>query len=84
MCMVIAQETPIARKDHRCHGCEGMIEAGTLYVRQRVVDGREAWTWKAHPACDQIVAAIQAEYQLDCTEPIDPAEVRACLEDMAS
>lgn len=76
MCRLIDDRTIVARKDHHCNGCCGTISKGTPYLRQRVVDGGDIWTYKAHELCAEIEGRIQHEYQLDCTESIDDYEVR--------
>lgn len=47
-----------ARKAHRCNWCNEAIEVGTSYVRQRLVDGHEAWTYRSHPECDKAFASL--------------------------
>lgn len=51
MAIVLAAETHRARKQHRCDSCNRLIESGEIYIRQRCVDGGEAWVYKAHPHC---------------------------------
>ena len=42
-----------AAKKHRCENCGRFIESGQTYVRQRMVDGGEAWVWKSHEDCQE-------------------------------
>lgn len=42
----------VARKVHRCESCGARINPGEPYNRARIVDGGDAWVWKAHTACD--------------------------------
>lgn len=42
---------PVARTKHRCDSCGRLITPKTRYVRARIVDGGEAWVWKAHEDC---------------------------------
>lgn len=42
-----------ARKAHQCDWCLETIEVGQPYLRQRNVDGRDVWTWRAHPECSR-------------------------------
>jgi hypothetical protein len=44
---------PVARKMHRCESCGGRVEPGQKYYRARIVDGGEAWVWKAHEWCQK-------------------------------
>lgn len=76
MCQLIDDRWVVARKDHHCNGCGGTISKGTSYLRQRVVDGRDIWTYKAHELCAAIEWRIQRDYHLDCTDSIDDHEVR--------
>lgn len=49
----LGTERPVARKSHVCDSCCGTIDVGQRYVRARIVDGGEAWTWKAHEDCQR-------------------------------
>lgn len=40
-----------ARKDYQCNWCNETIAVGEAYMRQRNVDGSEAWVWRAHAEC---------------------------------
>ena len=60
MGQLISLTTQAARKKHRCGECGHFIQKGTTYVRQFVVDGGDAWTWKMHEDC-----ADAAEYQFN-------------------
>ncbi len=51
MPVVLGNRRLAARKRHCCDSCGRAIEPGTSYERQRCVDGGDAWTYKAHPAC---------------------------------
>lgn len=53
MGLVLETATHKAQKPHWCQSCGGKIEAGQFYVRQRVVEGGDAWVWKAHTHCHQ-------------------------------
>lgn len=50
-----------ARKAHLCNWCKEPIDIGTSYVRQRNVDGKEAWTWRAHVECDKASNRLSAD-----------------------
>lgn len=42
----------VARKAHRCESCGRRINPGEPYNSTRMVDGGDAWVWKAHTYCD--------------------------------
>lgn len=46
---------PVARKDHRCDYCGGIIQAGTKYNRDGLVYDGTATTWKSHIVCQKLV-----------------------------
>jgi hypothetical protein len=53
MSKVISSElVKAARKAHRCDDCGERIEVGASYTRSRVVDGRDACTWRSCAACE--------------------------------
>lgn len=82
MCRLIADQVVTARKPHGCNACGGRIEKGHPYARQRVADGGEAWTWKAHLLCHAVAASLMVEYHLDCGEPVDWGEVQERVGDL--
>lgn len=51
MSLVLDHATPVARVEHRCDVCSGVIGRGDRYVRQRNVQDGEAFTWKGHSLC---------------------------------
>ena len=69
MATLLEERTLTARKRHGCNVCLGSIEPGQRYVRQRVVDGRDAWTWKAHDLCDRAYESAARALDLRETEP---------------
>lgn len=80
MATLLGESYPKARKGHGCDGCGGSIGAGDTYVRQRVVDGTEAWTWKSHQLCnaaDRVVRARSERY--DDEEGVSWGEVHERL-----
>lgn len=72
MCDTVSESRPVARKAHRCNACHGTIAKGDSYLRQFNVDGRDAWTWKAHLLCMAILRADADPYD-DCLHA-DPGE----------
>lgn len=55
-----------ARKEHQCHWCNESIPVGTSYVRERVVDGREAFTNRLHPECDDACGYLPRHLLEEC------------------
>jgi len=53
MTLVLDDRIRKARREHMCDSCLRPISAGTTYRRVRCVNGGDAWTWKAHPACER-------------------------------
>lgn len=51
MATLVDEARPLSKQEHQCCACDATIRAGVRYVRQRIVDGRDAWTWKAHLEC---------------------------------
>jgi hypothetical protein len=74
MVTLLSTRSPIARKSHQCGSCLGTISPGDRYRKQRIVDGREAWTWKAHTLCDAIMARLFLELKLYDDESPDMHE----------
>lgn len=85
MPVLLDDARPVARKPHGCNACLGVIAAGDTYERQRVADGSEIWTWKAHLLCGQIVLHLDREagYSYsDHDEAPDPLEVQWVIGDL--
>lgn len=72
---VLSQRTLMARKEHQCNECLGMIGIGDSYERARIVDWRDAWTWKAHHLCHSVAIEIYREAELMTDEWPAPEEV---------
>jgi len=54
----------VARKQHRCDSCCGRIESGETYHRARMIDGGDAWVWKAHIRC-LMIGKVLSENGID-------------------
>ena len=63
----IAHETiKAARKTHQCDWCGEKIIVGQPYVRQRIKDCTDVWTWRAHPECDRASGTL-SKMDLECS-----------------
>ena len=76
--LVAQEEIKKARKRHQCDWCGEDIEEGSSYIRQRVVDCRDAWVWKAHPECSKAASTL-SDYDLECIANLTMA--RGCTHD---
>lgn len=60
MTNIAHDEVKAARKAHVCDWCNEAIEIGQPYVRQRNKDGRDVWTWRAHPECSKAASTLDS------------------------
>lgn len=51
--------TPIARKEHRCDYCGGIIHKGERYERQTNKYDGQLYTWKCHTHCACLASDIE-------------------------
>ena len=66
---VLRDKTPVARKEHRCNFCGGVISVGEKYNRQtNVYDGRVD-DWVSHCECSKL--ACELDMFDDCDEGLD-------------
>ena len=66
---VLKDKTPVARKEHRCNFCDGVISVGEKYYRQtNVYDGR-VYDWVSHCECSKL--ADELDMFDDCDEGLD-------------
>jgi len=49
--LVLSEDNHKARKRHVCDSCMRHIEPGEVYRRARIVNGGDAWVFKAHTPC---------------------------------
>ena len=55
---VLNQSHPVARKEHRCMYCGGVIHKGEKYQRStNVYDGR-VYDWVTHEKCEEIAELL--------------------------
>lgn len=75
---VLADEQPVARKQHQCEMCWGHIGAGDQYRRQRNVGDDGPYVFKAHALCWalSVFIARELDYWTDEGEWPEPSEVR--------
>ena len=64
MITTLSEETPVARKPHRCEECGRTIPKGARYLRQSNADGSQAWTFKAHEDCVALGIAYRTKHRL--------------------
>lgn len=67
---LLDHSTPRARKTHQCTCCHADIDAGTEYVRQRIVDSHELWVFKAHPDCYSTLMDYCSYHAIDSDDPM--------------
>lgn len=79
---VLAEERPIARKEHRCGGCGSTIGVGDRYLRQRNAYDGSVYTSKSHALCAEIGWRIARDYGLGDDEPIDTDSICSDLADL--
>lgn len=48
-----------ARKDHKCNWCNCVIEKGTIYTRQFLINNGETYEWKNHIHCEEIANKLK-------------------------
>ncbi len=48
----------IAKKEHKCNFCHGIIKIGEKYGYQALKDGGIFYTWKSHLKCDAIASEL--------------------------
>lgn len=61
---VINSKKPIARKQHRCNFCRGIIEKGEKYHNDTIVFDGSIYTWKSHLHCMSLSSEMY-DYQTD-------------------
>lgn len=58
---------PIARKEHTCNYCKGIIQIGQRYVRG-IYFNKRLYEWKAHAYCENLAVHIANYYNEEITE----------------
>ena len=74
---ILKDKTPIARKEHRCDFCGGMISVGEKYNRQTNVYDGSIYDWVSH--CEGSQLAYELDMYEYCDEGLDSDEFIGCL-----
>lgn len=64
----INRTKPIARKQHKCNFCGGIIEKGEMYDNATLEFDGTVYTWKSHLHCLNIASEIDDYYGEGITE----------------
>lgn len=59
MIEILCTHQPIARKEHHCDYCDGIIHKGEKYERSAVKFDGEVYTWKSHLYCSSLARKIE-------------------------
>lgn len=65
MTLIAHDEIKAARKVHWCDWCNEDIAIGQPYIRQRVKDGSDVWTYRAHLECYGASGTLR-DYEREC------------------
>lgn len=58
----IERNQPIARKEHRCDFCRGIIKKGEKYDNATLKYDGSLYRWKSHLHCLELASTVAAEY----------------------
>jgi len=75
---LLAESTPRARKPHPCALCWMSINPGVTYINQRIADGGQVYTYKAHQECHRFYWHDEWYRGMDGELP-DPIEFRQAM-----
>lgn len=67
MIACIADDHPVARKQHRCELCDRIIEPGERYNRQRNIGVDGPYVFKACAHCAALVSLVNLDYDQEYT-----------------
>lgn len=68
---------PVARKEHRCMFCGGVIQRGEQYSRSTIVDG-DIYDWVAHKNCMGLTWMMDMD---EYNEGLYPDEFKCAIQD---
>lgn len=79
---VLDQKNRVARKEHECMFCGGIIKKGETYDWQKNIsrDG-DLYEWKSHLSCTDLVQEIGIRSWLNDDEGIDAEYFQECVID---
>lgn len=60
---VLKQTQPVARKEHICAFCGGVIKKGEKYNRVEIVDSGDIYDWTTHIHCDLVASLLDMYYE---------------------
>jgi len=75
---IIRESTPIARKDHKCNFCGGIIPKGEKYM-YAVLKYDDMYIWKNHFRCSKI--ASQLDMFDNCSDGLTGEDFQECIKD---
>lgn len=61
---IISTSQQVAKKDHKCSYCDGVIPKGENY-RRAVLKYDNLYVWKSHHRCDNIVSKLRMHDNCD-------------------
>ena len=67
MLEILKETNPVAKKDHVCQFCGGVIKEGERYNRATISYDGDVYDWKSHLHCLELTAALDMnQYCEDC------------------
>ena len=76
---LIRESKPIARKEHRCSWCGGVIPVGEKYERQVLEYDGYLYEWKNHLKCSEV--AMSLDMFDECgDEGLDEVYFKECID----
>ena len=67
MLEILKETNPVAKKDHVCQFCGGVIKEGERYNRTTISYDGDVYDWKSHLHCLELTATLDMnQYCEDC------------------